>query len=200
MREAVLAVKREKVVEGAARLFSERGYVATTLDDIAKELGVTKPLIYSLFESKSDLLAVSFHRVVDLCLAAISRALEADLSNAERLRVLVREIVHIAANNRIYSMIFLREERSLDPDALSRIRAKEDQWHAGLRRLLDAGVKSGEFDIGDVHLAALVIGGQIAWLYSGRDAVGDVDPEVVAEGISDLVLRMVGACGAFARL
>src|SRR5262249_24959889 len=56
MREEILAYKRDRILEEAVKLFYERGFTGTTLDDIAAELGVTKPFIYTHFRSKTDLL------------------------------------------------------------------------------------------------------------------------------------------------
>ena len=57
MRDEILAYKRERILEEAVKLFYARGFNGTTLDDIAAELGVTKPFIYTHFRSKVDLLA-----------------------------------------------------------------------------------------------------------------------------------------------
>jgi AcrR family transcriptional regulator len=47
--------RRATIVEAAGRLFGERGYDATTLDDVAAAAGVTKPILYRHFASKRDL-------------------------------------------------------------------------------------------------------------------------------------------------
>ena len=47
--------RRATIVEAAGRLFGERGYDATTLDDVAAAAGVTKPILYRHFDSKRDL-------------------------------------------------------------------------------------------------------------------------------------------------
>jgi AcrR family transcriptional regulator len=47
--------RREQLLLVARHLFAERGFQATTMDDIAKEAGFTKPILYQYFESKSDL-------------------------------------------------------------------------------------------------------------------------------------------------
>ena len=54
MREEISAYKRERILEEAVKLFYERGFSGTTLDDIAGKLGVTKPFIYDLVK-KFDL-------------------------------------------------------------------------------------------------------------------------------------------------
>ena len=47
--------RREQLLLVARRIFADRGFQATTMDDIAKEAGFTKPILYQYFESKSDL-------------------------------------------------------------------------------------------------------------------------------------------------
>lgn len=47
--------RREQLLLVARRIFAERGFQAATMDDIAKEAGFTKPILYQYFESKNDL-------------------------------------------------------------------------------------------------------------------------------------------------
>ena len=47
--------RRVLLLNVAKRIFAERGFQATTMDDIAKEAGFTKPILYQYFESKTDL-------------------------------------------------------------------------------------------------------------------------------------------------
>ena len=54
-RRLPVAERRELIVEAAGRLFGERGYDGTRLDDIAVAAGVTKPILYRHFDSKRDL-------------------------------------------------------------------------------------------------------------------------------------------------
>jgi AcrR family transcriptional regulator len=49
------AQRRRRIEQAATELFARRGYAATTVEDIAREAGVTKPMLYRHFESKQDL-------------------------------------------------------------------------------------------------------------------------------------------------
>ena len=71
MRDEILAYKRERILEEAVKLFYARGFNGTTLDDIAAELGVTKPFIYTHFRSKVDLLAALCKPTIEMSLAAV---------------------------------------------------------------------------------------------------------------------------------
>ena len=57
--------KREAVLRAAVRAFNEKGFHATSLDDVAHALNVTKPTIYHYFASKDDILFDWFRRGVD---------------------------------------------------------------------------------------------------------------------------------------
>mgnify|MGYP003342066505 CR=1 FL=1 len=69
MRDEILAYKRERILQEAVKLFYERGFTGTTLDDIAAALGVTKPFIYTHFRSKVDLLAALCTPTIEMALA-----------------------------------------------------------------------------------------------------------------------------------
>ena len=49
-------IAKSKIIEAAAKVFAQKGYHQTTMDDVAKELGVSKGALYSYFKSKEDLL------------------------------------------------------------------------------------------------------------------------------------------------
>ena len=79
MRDEILAYKRERILEEAVKLFYERGFTGTTLDDIAAELGVTKPFIYTHFRGKVELLAALCKPTIELSLEAVANAYDIDL-------------------------------------------------------------------------------------------------------------------------
>jgi AcrR family transcriptional regulator len=86
-RRLAAAERRRLIEDAATHLFAERGYVATTIDDIVASVGVTKPMLYRHFESKQDLVMTLLERHRDeLAAVALDALLEsADRAFAERL-------------------------------------------------------------------------------------------------------------------
>ncbi len=86
-RRLAAAERRRLIEDAATQLFAERGYVATTIDDIVAAAGVTKPILYRHFESKQDLVMTLLQRHRDeLAAAPLDALLEsADRPFAERL-------------------------------------------------------------------------------------------------------------------
>lgn len=193
IREEVAALKRARTLNAAVDLFYENGYDKTTLEAVAERLGVTKPFIYSHFSSKADLLA-------DICARGISASLEAmesvkalDVSPTERLTLLGQRFVTAVLDNQMYIAIFTREEKGLAPADLERINAMRRTFDKELTDLIREGVKAGEFEVSDPHLAALSIGGMVSWAYVWFRPEGRLSVAQAAEEMTKLILAMVKA-------
>lgn len=193
IREEVAALKRARTLNAAVDLFYENGYDKTTLEAVAERLSVTKPFIYSHFNSKADLLA-------DICARGISASLEAmhsvkalDVSPTERLTLLGQRFVTAVLENQMYIAIFTREEKGLAPADLERINAMRRAFDKELTDLIREGVKAGEFEVSDPHLAALSIGGMVSWAYVWFRPEGRLSVAQAAEEMTKLILAMVKA-------
>jgi len=193
MREEILAYKRERILEEAVKLFYERGFTGTTLDDIAAELGVTKPFIYTHFRSKTDLLAAICSPTIELSLDAVARAAKGPGSPRDRLYRAIVDFTEVVLSRQANIAIYFREEKNLSPDALQQINVLRKKFDRVLSKLLAEGVASGEFDVKDVSLSALAIGGMISWAYTWHRPEGRLALDDMCERMADLALQMVGA-------
>jgi len=193
MREEILAYKRERIVEEAVKLFYERGFTGTTLDDIAAELGVTKPFIYTHFRSKTDLLAALCTPTIELSLDAVTRAAKGPGSPTDRLHRAIVDFTQVVLSRQANIAIYFREEKNLSPEALAEINTLRKKFDRVLSKLLADGVVAGEFELKDVSLAALAIGGMISWAYTWHRPEGRLPLEDMCERMASLALQMVGA-------
>ena len=193
MRDEILAYKRERILQEAVALFYERGFAGTTLDDIAAELGVTKPFIYTHFRSKTDLLAAICKPTIEMSAAAITDASKLPGAATERLRHAIIDFTRVVLQRQPNIAIYFREEKSLAPDALAEINALRKRFDRLLSKLLSDGVASGEFAIKDVKMAALAIGGMISWAYTWHRPTGRLTVDETCASMADLALQMAGA-------
>jgi AcrR family transcriptional regulator len=193
IRDAVSRLKRDRIVAAAVELFYAQGYGRTTLEQVADALHVTKPFIYAHFSSKNELLAEIGSRAIKLAHEALNRALAQDGSQAEKLQLVVREFLLAVLRHQAHAMIYSREETELLPKDRQAINHLRSEFDRRLNTVLEAGVKSGEFVVEDVPLAALAIGGIIGWAPVWYRAGGRLSMEETAEHLSRLALTMVGA-------
>ncbi len=193
MRDEILAYKRDRILQEAVKLFYERGFTGTTLDDIAAELGVTKPFIYTHFRSKVELLAALCQPTIEMSLEAVAKAAEAPGTPTERLYRAMADFAKVVLQRQANIAIFFREEKNLSREALDAINMLRKKFDRDLSGLLREGVAVGEFAIPDVNVTALALGGMISWAYTWHRPEGRLSPEDVCGTLAELALKMVGA-------
>jgi AcrR family transcriptional regulator len=192
MKDEINAYKRERILEEAVKLFYKGGFTATTLDDIAAELGVTKPFIYTHFRGKLELLAALCKPTIEMSLDAVSDAASQPGTPTERLRQAVAGFAMVVLRRQANIAIYFREEKHLAPDALAEINMLRRRFDRVLTDLLNEGVATGEFDLPDTSLSALALGGMISWAYTWYRPGGRLTIEETAEQMAVLALRMAG--------
>ena len=154
--------RRAEILRAALRAFREKGYHATTLDDIARHLGVGKTALYHYFPDKEAIL-YECHRE---SLGEIERLMKAARklpSASERLHYAIREHVRVMTETLEGSPL------AFEVSAISAIRQAEiitarDRYERGLRRFIDRGVKDGEFRPVNSKIAVFAILGAINWI------------------------------------
>jgi AcrR family transcriptional regulator len=192
MREEITAYKRERILEEAVKLFYERGFSGTTLDDIAGKLGVTKPFIYTHFRSKVELLEAICRPTIEKSLDAIARAAEQPGSASDRLHDGVVNFSRVVLQRQANIAVYFREEKNLSEAGLADINALRKRFDRVLSKLLHEGSVAGEFAIADIRVAALAIGGMVSWAYTWYQPGGRLTIDEVGEELARFALQMVG--------
>ena len=106
-RRLPAAERRDVILEEAKRLFAERGYRGTSLDDVAIAAGVTKPVIYDHFASKRDLYAGLMRRLRDGLLDDATAALAAEASPVRRLQIAIEQFfIQVKRDPAIVELLF----------------------------------------------------------------------------------------------
>jgi AcrR family transcriptional regulator len=192
MREEISAYKRDRILEEAVKLFYERGFSGTTLDDIAGKLGVTKPFIYTHFRSKVELLEAICRPTIEMSLAAIEDAAEQGGTPEERLYSGVINFTGVVLQRQANIAVYFREEKNLSEAGLVEINGLRKRFDRLLSDLLDEGAKAGNFSVADVRVAALAIGGMVSWAYTWYQPGGRLSIDDVGQKMAQLALEMVG--------
>jgi AcrR family transcriptional regulator len=92
----------------AARTFTERGYDGTSMEDLAKRLGITKSAIYHHVDGKEELLRLATDRALDGLTAATDEALAMDARAIDRLEHVVRRSVEVLVAELPFVTLLLR--------------------------------------------------------------------------------------------
>ena len=144
----------DRILVAAMAAFGTRGYEATSLDDLARELGIRKQTILYWFPSKDALLEA----VVDRCAAEVTGRLERGLAGAEdgfgRVEAIVKVMFRLAARHPAM-LGFLREVTRLGPPASTRLLDQLEPLVARAAGFLGAEMDAGRMRRRDPRLLLL---------------------------------------------
>jgi AcrR family transcriptional regulator len=154
-----------EIYEQASRLFAERGFAGTSLQDIADAMGITRPALYYYVKSKDDLLAKLVTELTEGAAARIRRiSRRTDLTPAERLRALAHLLCVARATEPARFRLLDRSESDLPAEiAQAHLKGKRNLLDE-FSRVVDQGVLAGQFRPVDVRVAALGIIGMCNWV------------------------------------
>lgn len=108
--------RKEQIYRTAARLFSEMGYRATSMRDIAAALGIKAGSLYSHIEGKEDLLWSIVTRVADEFDEALRPAEDHRTPPDERLVAALEAYTRVVTRNLEYATVLFSEWRQLPPE------------------------------------------------------------------------------------
>ena len=131
--------RREAIFGAALRLFRERGFHGTAINDIGAATGVTGPALYRHFPSKGELLAEAIREGSRRIAQATRAALAVEgLSPREALEALVRAYVEVALENADMNAAYVLESRHLADELRAPLRRGERRLRDEWRRCLVA--------------------------------------------------------------
>lgn len=123
-----MSTRSEQILHAAARLFAERGYGATGIDDIGAEVGVSGPAIYWHYSGKQALLAAMLTDVSERLLAGGRECVASAEDDTEALAALVHMQVEFALDEPDLIIVHARELHHLDAEQAHAVRALQRQY------------------------------------------------------------------------
>lgn len=193
LREEVAALKRQRTLDAATDLFYEKGYTNTTLDDVAAQLGVTKPFVYTNFGSKSDLLAEICRIGVRSALAEVERALALGEPTADTLRQFVPRYVASVLRSQKNIAVNIREEKNLLAEHAQELSELRQTFMAQVETLLVKACAAAGHPLPDPRVTAFAIVGAISWSTFWYNPAGRLSAEQLADRMTETILNLVGA-------
>jgi TetR/AcrR family transcriptional regulator, cholesterol catabolism regulator len=185
---------RQALIDAAVRLFGERGFHGTSVQELVDAAGVTKGAFYHHFGSKEEALHEIHDAFIDAHIARQRVILERYASAHEQLYHLMLTAVRVIATYRPHVEVFFHERNILTGEAYDRVRAKRDEAMGAYRTVLQRGVDTGEFreDIAP-SIAAFGIVGMVDWTYMWLKPDGARTPDEIGHEFAVLALRGVSA-------
>uniref|UniRef100_A0A7C2C2K0 TetR/AcrR family transcriptional regulator n=1 Tax=Thermus islandicus TaxID=540988 RepID=A0A7C2C2K0_9DEIN len=186
--------RRSQILQMAGHLFSQRGYHATSIRDLAKALNLQGGSLYAHIASKEELLL----EVVRQAAERFQRVLEElpPESPVAKVKALVRGHLRVIAEELPRATVFFHEWKHLSPPLLEEAKALRRRYEEGVQAVVEEGVRAGVFRVESVRLATLFVLSALNWPYQWYRPDGPLSLEELSEAYAKLVLRALGAAAS----
>ncbi len=191
-RERQREAKRNAVLTTAAQLFNERGFHATSLDDIAARLHVSKPTLYYYVKNKDEILLACVKKGLDMTLAGIAASRAAGGNAVDQLRACMQVYAGIVMQPFGMCLIRVGDVEVPEPSR-TELRRLKSEIDLAFRRLVAQGVEEGTLAPCDPKMTAFVIAGALSWIGRWYQPQGAYAPEDVARQCIETLLDGVVA-------
>jgi AcrR family transcriptional regulator len=190
-REKERQTKREAVLRMAAQSFNEKGFHATSLDDVAARLNVTKPTLYYYFKNKEEILFECVRIGLQMIDEAAENVARRGGTGVEQLFAVMRKYAEIVTMD--FGMCLIRVgEDPLQPAARRKLRQLKARIDRRFRSLIEQGIAEGDLAPCDAKIAAFTVAGALSWIARWYRPDGPLPPNDIAEQcISILVEGLV---------
>jgi AcrR family transcriptional regulator len=176
------------LLQVATRLFRERGFHATSMQDLAEALAMNRGSLYHYIESKDDLLWWIVSGALDRLCDRVRPILEGDESGAVRLRRSIAEHLAFAAEHGDELSLVQIELRSLPPDRRQQIIVRRDAYEGLWRQAIADAIAEGALRPTNIRLAGIAILSACNWFTQWYRPDGPLTVPEIADAFADLFL------------
>jgi TetR/AcrR family transcriptional regulator, cholesterol catabolism regulator len=187
-RETVID-SRQEILRTAARLFQQRGYDATSMNDVAAALKLSKGGLYHHFQSKDEILFEIMDHAMEITEERVLKPVRGIADSEERLRALIRLHIDVVLSPRDREItVMLHENHPLPPALRKRINARKKDYVHFLENLM-MEVQESRRASGRVspRAAAFALLGMINWIYQWYKPEGDLQAQNLIPQFTDLI-------------
>jgi AcrR family transcriptional regulator len=178
-----------RILRAAVKLFAEKGFDATTVQEVVAYAEVTKGALYHYFDSKDDLLYEIYHSLIGLQTAELDRIIAEGRDAPETVRAIMVNLVVTTAARIDETAVFVREMHKLNSERMAAFRADRRRYQTTFRDVIAKAQAAGEFStVTPADTAVLIALGVVNQLPTWYRPDGPKSPEQLGAEIADFVL------------
>ena len=191
IRQRKNSTRKETIIETAARLFRERGFSATSMRDLAEQVGVEAASLYNHINSKAEILQEICFKVANKFMSHIDKVDASDMPAIKKIEAVLRFHIQQMVNH--YEEVYVsdREWKHLTDPYLSNMQSQRRLYRQRIASIIEEGIKKNELKKIDAPTAVLIIlhavSGIESWHRSKQKITGDMLEEnmvmILVEGL-----------------
>ena len=180
--------RKIEIIEKAQNLFREKGYKATSMRDLAKEVSIKPASLYNHFDSKEEILKEICFDIADQFFKSAQTVGE-DLQPDKKLEQSIKAHIQVIIDNLDASAVFLYEWRFLGEPALTEYKQLRDKYEDIYKKIIQDGIKKGIFKEVDTKFYCLTLFSSMNWIYNWYKPDGKFTSDDLSRMLIDLLFE-----------
>lgn len=183
--------RAKKIGKVAARLFSRKGFLETTMDEIAAAAKISKGGMYYYFKSKTEVLYFVLSNYMDLVIGDLEQDLSHIKESDAKLKFIISRHIELYSNKLFEAKVLLHDAHCLPAKYFKVITEKERKYFQIVSGVLP-DFFSNPIPKGEQIAITFTLFGMCNWIYSWYEPKGSVTPQKLSDLIHDIFLK--GLC------
>lgn len=184
-----MAISKQQIIETATKFFQEKGYHATSMLDIANELGVNKAAIYYYVKNKESILCEIFDRAMNTIEPRLMEIKHSNLPVVDKIREIIKAHILAIIEETPILTVFFTELNHLPPEHYAIVIKRRRHLENTFAEIFQEGIDAGLIRKIDVLPAVYGFLGACNWIYQWYNPEGRLKPSELAEIYSDIILN-----------
>lgn len=184
--------QRERILQAAAQLFADQGYANTTMAQIVRALGVTKPFIYYYFRDKQEIFETLSWRPSVECFTAMDFAPDDGRRAVDKVLEGIERLIRATIAHHPCAFFPYREPQVYRPEYQAAARKLAHHFYDRLCPLLEQARRDGDLDFDDTRITALAACSLPGFLYTWYRPGGRLTADQMVTTLSTLASRVLG--------
>jgi TetR/AcrR family transcriptional regulator, cholesterol catabolism regulator len=179
---------KDEILSAAAQIFSQKGFHAASMQDIAQAVNLQKASLYYHVSSKQEILLALLDRALDLLIQDIQQVVSRPLTADQKIRQAMVAYLSAILAHRDLASVLLLEHRSLEPQYQAQHMVNRDRFEQLWRDMVQEGIQQGVFNCTDPALVSRSLLGVMNWSITWYRPEGRLLPAEIAEQFAHLFL------------
>jgi AcrR family transcriptional regulator len=183
----------EEILSAASRLFSEKGYKATSLKEIADQVGLHKTSLFHYFRNKEEILTGVMDQSLRDHISTLRNVLhDPHLSGEEKFNLALENQVSVTCRYKDHINVYLSEMKSLSPENRKKYNKTRKEYETYFEKIIEAVQADRESDLLeglDPKIVKLGILGMCNWIIKWYHANGALTPQEIFQIFHSIIAR-----------
>jgi AcrR family transcriptional regulator len=189
MNDALNISRKEQIEVTATSLFQNKGYAATSMRDLATDLGIEAASIYSHIKSKEEILQNICFKMADEFFAAKEAIESKNLPPLQKLKEAIKGHVKVVTKNASASAVFFTEYKHLSEPSLSEFLQMRMHYEDWFRNIIIEGMSEKKMREVDQKFTTLTILSSINFISNWYKPDGKMSSDEIGERLSKLFIE-----------